>query len=62
MPSGPAPGDAYELFTSMDAPAFAHRAEVELAATGVRVQKHAPGQAGDRPREAQARCRGPLFS
>jgi DNA-binding CsgD family transcriptional regulator len=38
---------AYDLFTSMGAPAFAHRAGVELAATGARVQKHAPGQVGD---------------
>ena len=38
---------AYELFTSMGAPAFAHRAGVELAATGARVQKHASGRAGD---------------
>jgi DNA-binding CsgD family transcriptional regulator len=38
---------AYELFTSMGAPAFAHRAGVELAATGAQVQKHAPGKAGD---------------
>jgi DNA-binding CsgD family transcriptional regulator len=38
---------AYELFTGMGAPAFAHRARVELAATGARVQKHAPGKAGD---------------
>jgi DNA-binding CsgD family transcriptional regulator len=38
---------AYDLFTSMGAPAFAHRAGVELAATGAQVQKPAPGQAGD---------------
>jgi DNA-binding CsgD family transcriptional regulator len=38
---------AYDLFTGMGAPAFAHRAGVELAATGARVQKHAPGSAGD---------------
>ncbi len=38
---------AYELFTSMGAPAFAHRTGVELAATGARVRKHAPGEAGD---------------
>jgi DNA-binding CsgD family transcriptional regulator len=38
---------AYELFTGMGAPAFAHRAGVELAATGARVHKHASGKAGD---------------
>jgi DNA-binding NarL/FixJ family response regulator len=38
---------AYELFASMGVPAFAHRAGAELAATGARVQKHAPGKAGD---------------
>jgi hypothetical protein len=37
---------AYDMFTSMGAPAFAHRAGVELAATGAHVQKHAPGAAG----------------
>jgi len=31
----------------MGAPAFAHPARVELAATGARVQKHARGKAGD---------------
>ncbi len=38
---------AYDMFTGMGAPAFAHRARVELADTGARVQKHAPGQAAD---------------
>ncbi len=38
---------AYDMFTSMGAPAFAHRARVELAATGAHVQKNAPGAAGD---------------
>jgi DNA-binding CsgD family transcriptional regulator len=38
---------AHDLFTSMGAPAFAHRAEVELAATGARVHKHASGMVGD---------------
>jgi DNA-binding CsgD family transcriptional regulator len=38
---------AHDLFTSMDAPAFAHRAGVELAATGARVHKHASGMVGD---------------
>jgi DNA-binding CsgD family transcriptional regulator len=37
---------AYDLFTSIGAPAFAHRAAVELAATGARVPEHAPGKAG----------------
>jgi DNA-binding CsgD family transcriptional regulator len=36
---------AHDLFTGMGAPAFAHRAGVELAATGARVPKHASGQA-----------------
>jgi len=31
----------------MGAPAFAHRAGVELAATGARVPEHTPGKAGD---------------
>jgi DNA-binding CsgD family transcriptional regulator len=38
---------AHDLFTSMGAPAFAHRAGVELAATGARVPKHASGRAAD---------------
>jgi DNA-binding CsgD family transcriptional regulator len=38
---------AHDLFTSMGAPAFAHRAGVELAATGARVHKHASGMVGD---------------
>jgi DNA-binding CsgD family transcriptional regulator len=38
---------AYDLFASMGAPAFAHRAGAELAATGTRVHEHVSGQAGD---------------
>jgi DNA-binding CsgD family transcriptional regulator/tellurite resistance protein len=38
---------AHDLFTGMGAPAFAHRAGVELAATGARVPKRASGQPDD---------------